>query len=219
VLTGTPKPSGEPVRVEIALIEVVGNEWQEDEVTALTDIYPVGSDEGLNVTVVGTDRNPAYRPPPGVHVRRNLNSGTREREQSLVLAYTGLEPGHQMAATKILSRATSYTSYRRLSLHVHGDSTEVGYVRGDSSDLELFVRFGADSTNYYEYITRVFPGWEGGRSGWQGNEVDVDLLQMAQLKAVLQSGRLDLLEVPLAYVVLDPRGADVPAQATLSPRP
>ncbi|MFA6108528.1 MAG: cell surface protein SprA [Candidatus Latescibacterota bacterium] len=217
MLSGAPKASGEPVRVEIALIEVVGNEWQEDEVAVLSDIYPVGSGEGLNVTVVGTDRNPAYRPPPGVHLRRNPNSGTREREQSLVLAYTGLEPGHQMAATKILSRAASYTDYRRLRLHVHGDSTEVGYVRGDSSDLELFVRFGADSTNYYEYITRVFPGWEGGRSGWRGNEVDVDLLQMSRLKAVLQSGRLDLLEAAPVYVVLDPRGSGVPAQSLLSP--
>ncbi len=207
LFAGSPTPTGEPVKVEIALIEIVGNEWQEDDVRALTDAYPIGSLEGLNVTVVGTDRNPAYRPPPGVHLRRNASTGTREREQSLVLAYTDLEPGHQLAATKVLPRAASYTSYRRLRVDVHGDSSDVGYVRGDSSDVELFVRFGADSTNYYEYISPVFPGWEGGRAGWQGNQVDVDLLLMSQLKAVLQSGRLDLLGGDPQYLVIDPRGA------------
>ena len=79
-------------------------------------------------------------------IRRNVQSRTREREQSLVLAYENLEPGHQMSATRILTRAANYTSYERLRMYVYGDSSEtIEYAHGDSSDLVLFVRFGVDS--------------------------------------------------------------------------
>ena len=148
--------------------------------------YMLGDDEAFDVTVIGTDKSLSYRPPPGVKLRRNVQSRTREREQSLVLAYEGLEPGPQMSGTKILTRQANYTNYQRLRMYVHGDSTETSdYVRGDSSDLELFVRFGADTTNYYEVVSPVFPGWTNGRKGWKGKQVDVDLLAISQLKALL----------------------------------
>ncbi len=199
----------ETVLAEVALIEIVGNEWQEDEVVRLDERFPIRESEVLDVTVVGTDKSLNYRPPPGVKLRRNVQSRTREREQSLVLAYEDLEPGHQMAATKILTRAANYTSYERLRMYVHGDSSEVEYVQGDSSDLLLFVRFGVDSTNYYEVISPVFPGWQGGRPGWDGNEVNIDLLAISQLKAVWLSRR-DNVEDPRytwIYRVNDARGA------------
>ncbi|HIL10550.1 MAG TPA: cell surface protein SprA [Candidatus Latescibacteria bacterium] len=204
---------------EIALIEVVGNEWQEDDVTRLDERYIVGEEEALDVTVIGTDKSLSYRPPPGVKLRRNVQSRTREREQSLVLAYDGLEPGHQMSATKILNRAANYTSYQRLRMYAYGDSSEtIEYVHGDSSDMVLFMRFGADSTNYYEVISPIFPGWEGGRAGWKGNQVDVDLLVISKLKALAQSGRVDTTtgEFYYTYQVRDPRGAPIEGKTHLS---
>ncbi len=197
------------VLAEVALIEVVGNEWQEDDIARLNDRFIVSEDEALDITVVGTDKSLSYKPPPGVKLRRNAQSRTREREQSLVLAYEGLEPGHQMSATKILSRAANYTSYERLRMYVHGDTVNAEYAQGDSSELELFVRFGADSTNYYEVISPIFPGWEGGRSGWDGNKVDVDLLEISQLKAIYESPTA-AEEDPRyrhVYLVVDARGA------------
>ncbi len=197
------------VRADIALIEVVGNEWQEDDIIQLNDRFMIADEEALDITVVGTDKSLSYKPPPGVKLRRNAQSRTREREQSLVLAYEGLEPGHQMSATKILSRAANYTSYERLRMYVHGDTVNTGYVYGDSSDLELFVRFGADSTNYYEVISPIYPGWEGGRPGWDGNKVDVDLLEISQLKSVYESAAV-IEGDPLyryVYLIEDPRGA------------
>ncbi|MBN62269.1 MAG: cell surface protein SprA [Gemmatimonadetes bacterium] len=206
------------VLAEIALIEVVGNEWQEDDVVRLDELYMIGEEEALDVTVIGTDKSLSYRPPPGVKLRRNVQSRTREREQSLVLAYEGLEPGHQMSATKILTRQANYTNYQRLRMYVHGDSTETSdYVRGDSSDLELFVRFGADTTNYYEVVSPVFPGWTNGRKGWKGNQVDVDLLAISQLKALLHSGRADTTtgEFFYTYAVRDARGAPIDGKVLL----
>ena len=222
MLASGPRPGvEEPVRAEIALVEIVGNKWQEDEVVRLDERFPIGDREVLDVTVLGTDKSQSYRPPPGVKIRRNVQSRTREREQSLVLAYENLEPGHQMSATRILTRPANYTSYERLRMYVYGDSSgTIEYAHGDSSDLVLFVRFGVDSTNYYEAISPIFPGWEGGRKGWKGNQVDVDLPVISQLKALLQSGRADTTtgEFYYTYRVLDPRGAPLDGKTLLAQR-
>ena len=178
------------VKVEIALMEVVGNEWQEDGIAILQEGFEVGADEAFNVTVIGTAENTEYKPPPGVKIRRRAQGFARETEQSLVLDYKNIEPGHQASATRILARNANYTKYTRLRMFVHGDDLNTEYVQGDSSDLELFVRFGADSTNYYEFAGEVYPGWEGTQED-QVNEVDIDLLEIAQLKARLQAGRFD----------------------------
>ena len=222
MLSSAPQPGAEePVRADIALVEIVGNKWQEDDVVRLDERFPVGDREALDVTVIGTDKSQSYRPPPGVKIRRNVQSRTREREQSLVLAYENLEPGHQMSATRILTRPANYTNYERLRMYVYGDSSEtIEYARGDSSDLVLFVRFGVDSTNYYETISPIFPGWEGGRKGWKGNQVDVDLPVISQLKALLQSGQADTTtgEFYYTYRVIDPHGAPLDGHSLIAQR-
>ena len=222
MLSSGPRPdAADTVRADIALVEIVGNKWQEDEVVRLDDRFPLGDREALDVTVIGTDKSQSYRPPPGVKIRRNVQSRTREREQSLVLAYENLEPGHQMSATRILTRSANYTSYERLRMYVYGDSSgTIEYAHGDSSDLVLFVRFGVDSTNYYETISPIFPGWTGGRKGWKGNQVDVDLPVISQLKALLQSGQADTTtgEFYYTYRVIDSRGAPLDGKSLIAQR-
>ena len=199
----TDKAFGDTSSVEIAQMEIIGNEWQEDGITRMRDDATVVSEsEVFNVTVIGTDENLSYRPPPGVKVNRLAGSRVREREQSLVLDVTDLDAGHQAAATKVLTRNADYTSYTRLKMFVHGDSNAVYMSAPDSSDLELFLRFGADSLNYYEYSTRVFIGWD------RRNEINMDLLEMAQLKAKLQRGRVDstgMRVTQIDTVIIDPR--------------
>ncbi len=222
MLSSAPRSAlSDTVRAEIALVEIVGNKWQGDEVVRLDDRFPLGDREALDVTVIGTDKSQSYRPPPGVRIRRNVQSRTREREQSLVLAYENLEPGHQMSATRILTRSANYTNYERLRMYVYGDSSgTTEYVHGDSSDLVLFVRFGVDSTNYYETISPIFPGWTGGRKGWKGNQVDVALPVISQLKALLQSGQADTTtgEFYYTYRVIDPRGAPLAGKTSIAQR-
>ncbi|MBT3342137.1 MAG: cell surface protein SprA [Gemmatimonadetes bacterium] len=181
----TDEGRGDTSRVQIAQIEIIGNEWQEDDIAALDDAVAVGAEEAFNVTVIGTDENQSYRPPPGVTVRRLANSRVREREQSLVLDAEKIDPGHQVSATKVLSRNADYTKYTRLRMYVHGDSNSTYVADLDSSELELFIRFGADSLNYYEFATPVFVGWD------DRNEVDIHLEDLSLLKAELQRGRFD----------------------------
>lgn len=195
-------------KVEIAQLEVIGNEWQVVGIEELEGGLPVHEEESFDVTVIGSDVNRTYKPPPGVKIRRNLQSRTREREQSLVLDYHGLEPLHQATATRVLSlaRPANYTKYTRLRMYVHGDEEETRYASADSSDLELFLRFGADSTNYYEFATRIFPGWD------RRNEVDIDLVEMARLKLLVPQTGLGRGEV-VDTLIADPQVREgAPAQ-------
>lgn len=185
---------GDTSRVQIAQMEIIGNEWQEDDIAILAGAGGVTEDEAFNVTVIGTDENQSYRPPPGVTVRRLANTRVREREQSLVLDAERIEVGHQVSATKVLSRNADYTKYTRLRMYVHGDSSATYVADLDSSELELYIRFGADSTNFYEFATPVFVGWD------DRNEVDIELAEMAQLKGELQRGRVDSLGIALSEI-------------------
>ncbi|MBT5060306.1 MAG: cell surface protein SprA [Gemmatimonadetes bacterium] len=190
----TDQAKGDSALVQIAQIEIIGNEWQENDIVALEDAGIVTDDEVFNVTVIGTDENQSYRPPPGVSVRRLANSRVREREQSLVLDVENLDAGHQVSASKVLSRHADYTKYTRLRMFVYGDSNATYVPEIDSSSLELFVRFGADTVNYYEFATAVFVGWD------DRNEVDIELEAMSLLKAELQQGRFDSLGVALTEI-------------------
>ena len=181
------------VVVELAKIEIIGNEWQEDDIVVLEDGLPVRDDEKFNITTVGTDENLSYRPPIKIR-RQTTGSRAFEREQSLVLEYENLDPNHQVAATKVLTKTTDYTKYTRLQMFVHGDSLDSYVGQDGTSELEMFVRFGRDSTNYYEFATRVYPQWD------PRNHVDIDLLTMSQLKAELRSGRVDSLGNPVTIL-------------------
>jgi len=192
----TPTDAVGPTRVEIAKLEIIGNEWQEDDIEVLEGGLPVGPLETFNITTIGTDENTEYQHPPKVKVRqRTTGSRALEREQSLVLQYENLEPDHQATATRILTKNTDYTKYTRLRMWVHGDKEDLAYVvEQDSSELEVFLRFGRDDANYYEFATPVFPNWD------DRNEVDIDLFTMSRLKAELQSGRTDSLGEPLTQI-------------------
>lgn len=191
------------LKVEVAQMEVIGNEWQVVGIQPLEGGAPVREEESFDVQVIGSDVNRDYKPPPGVKIRRNLQSRTREREQSLVLDYDRLEPLHQATATRVLSltKPANYTKYTRLKMYVHGDEAQTEYADTDSSQLELFLRFGIDSTNYYEYATRVFPGWD------RRNEVEIDLVEMARLKLLVPPQGLRRDQV-LDTLIVDPAVRD-----------
>ena len=193
---------GEPTKVEIASVEVVRNDWLEDDVVALSSDRPLTGREKFDITVKSTDQNRDYKEdkPPGVTVRTDPFTGVTEREQSLVLKFEELGPEVVASATRIFPRRSDYTQYTRLRMYVHGDSTFVG--ASDTSTVEFFLQFGPDTTNYYEYRADVYPGWDLER-----NEVDVDLEFISNLKGVLLDARGDTswtpdrIEAPQGYVV------------------
>ncbi len=202
----TENQPGSADSVVIARVEIAVNEWLGEGVSRHDpDAFEVSEEELFEVDVIGTDENLSYKPPPGVKGQRSTTSRVREPEQSLVLDYARLGAGHEASATRVLTRNSDYTKYHRLRMFAHGDSTAAYVVTPDSSDLELFLRFGRDDLNYYEYVTPLFPGWD------ERNEVEIDLRLMARLKAELE-GRVDTttgLELTeLDTVVADPAVRD-----------
>ncbi|MBI4530879.1 MAG: cell surface protein SprA [Candidatus Latescibacteria bacterium] len=186
-VTGVSKP----ITMEIARIEVVGNDWIEDKRIVFTPDAPPTGDEVFDITVKNTTQNVDYVPPPDVKIQIRRDTGVREPEQSLVLKFAEIKPGQRVSASRTFLRQENYTDYTRLRMHVAGrpDST-APFATPDTTSLEMFVRFGADSSNYYEYRTPVYPDWD------RRNRIDIDLEFFSNLKGWLLKAQVDSISVP-----------------------
>ncbi len=168
--------------VEIASIQLVGNRWENMGISSLTrrqTPLPVGTppSEEFDVFVKNTHEDPNYYPPAGIAGTLDRRTQVREKEQSLALKYQNLKPNHQGSAYRILYKPEDYTNYRYLKMFVHGPDDD------STSTIMFFLKLGADSSNFYEYRSRVYPGWDA------RNEVLMDFDQITGLKARAMSER------------------------------
>ena len=142
-----------PSVFQLAYLQISGASWLEEGVRIKEDMSRVepGSHETFEISAKNTRDDPDYIPPydPGKDPQ-----GYKKREQSLVFSMRNLEPGHSGSIYKSLAgTAGDYTLYQTLAFYVHGSEA------GTPDDLFLFARVGVDSINFYEYGTRVKPGW------------------------------------------------------------
>jgi cell surface protein SprA len=140
------------VQVRIADISLVGNQWQAF----------VHTDSVLRVSVVNIEDNPNYSSPPGVIRERDRTQPDQQilaNEQSLALILTNLPVDSMRQAIKNIPRALDVFNYRSMKMFVHGDPT-FGYRSVDDYDASIFLRFGSDTSNFYEYRQPVIPGWD-----------------------------------------------------------
>ncbi len=184
-------------RFQIASIEVVGNRWLEGPIlsgvqaTASGDTIRVPRDStavppdsipkaiagyGLladttaaigrfSVRVIDNKTGEDYQSPP-IEVR--TVNGVAEREQSLVLDFEDLAAIHSGYASKDLFQDEDYSRYATLDFWYQTRAVSGG-------DPWLFLRFGSDSLNFYEYRTPLVPGL-----GWR--EVFLDLAELTRVK-------------------------------------
>jgi cell surface protein SprA len=177
----------EPTLIRIAEISFAGNEWREVGITLVDSVgavfqAPVDSTQAsVSVAVVNTQDNPDYRPPDGVAGERDRVTQVIAKEQSLVLRARRLQPGNAGIAQKSFFSPLSFINYKRLRMFVYGRDDRGDLMKPDSSVIVFFLRFGADERNYYEFRTRVYPGWD------KRNEMDIDMLEMTALKNVAMS--------------------------------
>ncbi len=165
-------------QIGIATMQLVGNRWRE---TVRDSSW--ATDEKFEVTVKNTQENASYYSPPGVAGNLDRSTNIREKEQSLVLAYENLAPGHIGGAYSNLYNSEDYTKYARLKMYVHGDTETASRV--NEGQLTYFLRLCSDQEgrNYYEYRTAIDTGWA--KSNW----VDIDFARMTALK-------YELLKIP-----------------------
>ena len=189
----------EPLKMRIASINIVGNQWQEDFSGAITDSIgnPVPASmlsavgETFDVAVKNTYDNPGeYTSPPGAIIEYDRVTGLQNKEQSLILTYTNLQPHHSAQAYRALFSDQDYTLYNTLRLYIHGsDHFESG------RSPEFFIRLGSGEYDYYEYRTRVLPGWN------EANHLRVDFDDLTVLKSETESARQTATVTDTTYTV------------------
>jgi cell surface protein SprA len=173
------------VRIRIADISLVGNQWQ--EVTQ--------SDSVLKVSVVNIEDNPRYTSPPGVFRERDKTQPDQEilgNEQSLalILKKLGIDEYRQVVKNYTV-RPLDVFNYRAMKMFVYGDP-QIQFVDTNDYDAAIFLRFGADTMNFYEYRQPIRPGWEG-------NDVEVNFAELSSIKALrqLRGDSVNVLSLPL----------------------
>ncbi|MCX7984152.1 MAG: cell surface protein SprA [Bacteroidetes bacterium] len=162
----------------IAEFNLVGNQWEKK----------VRDDPNFEVSVVNYEDNPDYARANPVPRQRDRTQATEEiynNEQSLNLIVRNLRDGESKEAVKYLYRKLDIFNYRTLKMMVHGEEgtntikgyKEFKYINATNYDAEFYFRFGADSTNYYEYRAPLRPGWSQ-------NEVIIRFADLTALKAL-----------------------------------
>lgn len=170
--------------IKIAQIDIVGNEWLEDEVG------PTGKKvEPIRVAVINTHDNPPpeYNPPPGVSGELDPVTNQRAKEQSLVLKIDKLGTGEIGSISKRIQKSIDLLDYKFLKMFVHGGNyTEQLTDRmGRELNLDMFFRFGTDiDENYYEYSQKLFSGWS------PNNEIVIDMERLSSIKFLREQDSL-----------------------------
>ncbi|MFI5251833.1 MAG: cell surface protein SprA [Bacteroidota bacterium] len=156
-----------PLLLRIAQMNLVGNQWAE----------AVPNDSTFKVSVVNIEDNPEYSSPPGVIRpldRTRPDQTVYGNEQSLSLLLYGVPQGQDRLAVKVnTGRAIDVFSYKTMKMFVHGDNSFLSTPQ--HHDAEVYLRFGADLNNYYEYRLPIQPGWF---------EMTIDFGQLTTIKSV-----------------------------------
>jgi cell surface protein SprA len=152
---------------------LVGNQWEP----------LIKNDDTLRVSVVNIEDNPYYTSPPGVSRPTDYSRADQPiegNEQSLALLLQGLQDGQVRRVKRNFAiRPLDVFNYRVMKMFVHGDDgslTQMNYIDSTNYDVEMFLRFGADSGNYYEYRSPVRPGWD------PANEINIRFSDITALK-------------------------------------
>lgn len=162
--------------IDIAEINLVGNDWKEKGVAESdSSDYDVANDTTVFATVVNTHDNPDYIPSPGVRGVRDRITRVEAKEQSLVIRVNNLAPGANGILQKTFFQAENYIHYDEMKMFIHGDDIHFFAANQETSQVELFLRFGANEKNYYEIRQPVYAGWEG-------NNMEVELSSLTALK-------------------------------------
>ena len=178
----------EEIHFKLTEFNLVGNQWQK----IVDGIRVTEEDTVLTVSNVNIEDNPDYDSPPGIvreKDRTNPDQNILKNEQSLDLDIKELEDGDWRTIVKYLVKGLDVFNYSEMKLFVHGDEDDSPgsiswYEDENNYATDLYFRFGADSTNYYEYIqpTRVSKNESGGviNGGWE--EISVKFADLTTIK-------------------------------------
>jgi len=172
------------VHIRFAEMNLVGNQWQK-----VLDQRVTIDDEVLTVSTISVEENPEYVSPPGVQRERDRSKPDYEifkNEQALNLIIKNLEDGDKREIVRYLTRPLDVFNYKEMKLFIRGDQnslspSSVSYYKDPTNySSEIYIRFGADSINFYEYRQPVRYNDEGNSKGW--NEVSMVFSDLTAIK-------------------------------------
>jgi len=175
----------EPATIHFATMDFVGNEWEEKGYAHRDSLKFTQEDSLFAVTVYNTEENTGttaagiepYHSPPGVAGIRDRITEAISKEQSMVYKIKDLHANYVAEAKKTLyGNVLSLVNYKKLKMFVHGDHKLPVNPAEDTSTVQVYVKFGADDKNYYEYGQDIYRHW------YSGNEFKIDLDALARTK-------------------------------------
>ncbi|MGB2867995.1 MAG: cell surface protein SprA, partial [Bacteroidota bacterium] len=180
------------VLLRMTEFNLIGNQWEE----------LVKNDPQFKVSVVNVEDNPDYQSPvEGLRTRdpAHPDQAVYSNEQSLNLVISELTDGQIKETIKrFVVKPLDLFNYRSLKMFVHGEEGDVakGYQRFQFIDtttytVEMFLRFGSDSLNYYEYRLPVRTGWD------QANDITINFAELTAIKFLRDSGSVFTHRVPV----------------------
>ena len=182
--------------VEFAQMDLLGNYWRAPNVTDTTlqasvvDVFDnSGSGAGNGYVPPTAGLQPVDHTDPTQNILLN--------EQSLDLIVNGMHGGDSRYVFKYFPTSMNVFHYKNMKFFVHGDRS-FRYDATDSTnhDAEIYMRFGSDSLNFYEYRQAINPNpnVKGLNSGWEDATIN-----FAELTAIKQ--RRDSVNQPNVYPV------------------
>jgi cell surface protein SprA len=158
----------------LSSMQFVGNQWE-----AIRDARGKSK---VDVSVIGTRENAPYESSVMPLVNDRIPRQRDERnvyqpEQSLRLNFHHVGPGQVCLAQKNYSyQKLDLASYETLTLEVHGMDTTKPGASGVllNGEAQFSIRFGTDTTTYYEYRQKINAGWN--------NFIHINLKQLSELK-------------------------------------
>lgn len=155
--------ANQDVHLRFAEMNLVGNQWQK-----VLDQKVTINDEVLTVSTISVEENPEYTSPPGVQRERDRSKPDYEifkNEQALNLILKNLDDGDKREIVRYLPRPLDVFNYKEMKLFIHGDIDSISpgsvsyYKDPTNYSSEVYMRFGSDSLNFYEYRQPVRGNW------------------------------------------------------------
>ncbi len=177
---------GGRVRLLIEKWQLVGSQWQRTN-----DFQNVPTNDSvLQVSFVNLWDNAKepdfYTMPPGVTPPRLLNNNDpytdiRMNEQSLKISVKDLKYGEERMATRIF-RSLDIFNYKVMKFFIHGDEVMPDNItKGAIPKAYAYLRFGIDSTNYYEYRRPLVRGWQ---------DITINLQELTSIKQIRDTSKI-----------------------------
>ena len=151
--------------IEVANWYFVQSNWQDSLVEGL------GKEHNAEFVVASvSEEDNTFTPPPGVEAYTDPQTNVTEPQRGLLLQFEDLPPHDTCVTTKSLYLTEQYSGYRTMKMYVHGDDNI------DTRQTKFFFRLGKDEDNFYEYKSKIYPGWDS------RNFVDLDFNEITALK-------------------------------------